>query len=88
MVACQPGITEVAKSKLTMVWTETTSGVARAAEQVVGLAVVEPVPHRASPAHGAHAEEETCTTLFDARSRMVARSGMSPRNQNRIDVRA
>ena len=31
IVACQPGITAVAKSQLTMVWTETTSGVARPA---------------------------------------------------------
>ena len=27
MVVCQPGSWEMAKSKLTMVWTETTSGV-------------------------------------------------------------
>ncbi len=30
-VVCQPGRTEIAKSKLTTVWTETTSGVAMAA---------------------------------------------------------
>ena len=31
MVACQPGTMEVAKSMLTMEWTEITSGVARPA---------------------------------------------------------
>ena len=28
IVVCQPGMTDVAKSKLTIVWTERTSGVA------------------------------------------------------------
>jgi hypothetical protein len=31
MVACQPGSTETAKSKLTTVWTDSTSGVDRPA---------------------------------------------------------
>ena len=31
IVVCQPGMTEVAKSKLTIVWTLTTRGVARPA---------------------------------------------------------
>ena len=31
MVACQPGMMPTAKSKLTTVWTETTSGVERPA---------------------------------------------------------
>ena len=31
MVVCQPGITDVAKSKDTMVWTDSTKGVAKPA---------------------------------------------------------
>ena len=55
MVVCQPGSWEMAKSKLTTVWTETTSGVPRPAMQQVADPVVLPGPGRAAPAEGEEA---------------------------------
>ena len=40
IVACQPGMTDVAKSQLTMVWTESTSGRRQPGEQQVHDLVV------------------------------------------------
>ncbi len=48
IVACQPGSWAVAKSKLTTECTESTSGVARAAQQDVRLLIAVPVAGRAA----------------------------------------
>src|SRR5713101_4440040 len=49
IVACQPGSTDVAKSMLTIVWTEITSGVASPARIVVAVSYRDHV--RAEPFH-------------------------------------
>ena len=57
IVVCQPGMTDVAKSKLTTVWTLSTSGVESRPESGRPLVVV-PVPRRAAPAQGEDAVEQ------------------------------
>ncbi len=52
MVVCQPGMTETAKSKHTMVWTESTSGVERPARMQVGHLVVAPVARASRASRG------------------------------------
>ena len=53
IVACQPGSTDTAKSKLTIVCTESTSGVEMPGQQQVGRLVAVPVLRRAAPAERA-----------------------------------
>ena len=57
MVVCQPGTTDVAKSKDTTECTESTSGVERAGEEQVGHFVVAPLAVAAAPAEGEDAVE-------------------------------
>jgi hypothetical protein len=66
IVVCQPGMTDVAKSKLTMVCTETTSGVASPGQEQVGRLVAPPGAVRAVPAE---AEE-----VVDLRRNRVGRA--------------
>ena len=86
IVACHPGSTDTAKSKLTIEWTESTSGVEMPGEQQVGHLVALPVPRRAAPAERQHAEDHAARTATCARSRSVARSGTRPVNQNSSDT--
>src|SRR5437764_9772087 len=85
MVVCQPGITEVAKSKDTIVCTESTSGVARPAntsdnDSCLCQCLVEPVqPNAAIPYN-------SLRSLVLARSRTVAKSGNRPLYQNNKDT--
>jgi hypothetical protein len=81
IVVCQPGMTEVAKSKDTMVCTDNTRGVLRPARtrdkaSCLCQCLVEPV----------HPKESVPYMNFLhfnlARSRIVARSGISPEYQN------
>ena len=77
MVVCQPGITEVAKSKDTIVCTESTSGVARPAntndkDSCLCQCLVHPVhPNEAIPYN-------SLRNFVFARSRTVAKSGNKP----------
>ncbi len=59
------------KSKLTTVWTESTSGVARPASSREAVSYTLPVARRAAPAHGQHAVDD----LGDAVLRAVAQRG-------------
>src|SRR5512143_1481425 len=85
IVVCQPGMTEVAKSQLTIVCTDTTSGVARPASRRYSVSYrahvrFEPVhPRLKNPVRARF-------TFVVARSRMVAKSGMSPTYQNTSEI--
>src|SRR3954453_3323324 len=85
IVACQPGMTDTAKSKLTTGWTERTSGVARPA------ASSDAVSYRcqciADPRQPSATTPKMRFTKIDfALSRIVARSGMRPTYQNSNDT--
>src|ERR1700761_2819998 len=85
MVVCQPGITEVAKSKDTMVCTESTSGVERPASTSARASIrcqffAEPVqPKEAIPYNNLR-------SLVLARSRIRLKSGIRPEYQNNNDT--
>ena len=85
MVVCQPGITDVAKSKDTIVCTESTSGVARPAntsdkDSSLCQCLVEPdQPKEAMP-------YKYLRNLVFARSRIVPKSGIKPEYQNKSDT--
>src|SRR5215467_3962962 len=85
MVVCQPGITDVAKSKDTTVCTESTSGVLKPANTSERLSCrcqcfVDPV----------HPKDKIPYINFLhfslARSRTVARSGIRPEYQNKSET--
>src|SRR5712691_3619054 len=85
IVACQPGSTDVAKSMLTIVWTEITSGVASPARIVVAVSYRDHV--RAEPFHPRL--KRLYTSLLEpaaVRSRSVAKSGIIPRYQNTSEI--
>src|ERR1700712_2430979 len=85
IVVCQPGITEVAKSKDTMVCTDNTSGVARPAstsdkDSCLCQCFVLPVhPKEATPYNNLR-------NFVLALSLTVARSGNRPEYQNNSDT--
>ena len=85
MVVCHPGITDVAKSKDTIVCTERTSGVASPAstsdkDSCLCQCLVEPLhPNDAMP-------YSNLRSLVFARSRTVAKSGNKPEYQNKRDT--
>src|SRR5690348_12833153 len=84
MVVCHPGITEVAKSKLTIVCTESTSGVARPANTNESdswrcQCLAAPVQPNARKVYN------FLRKPF-ARSRTVAKSGTNPVYQNKSDT--
>src|SRR6476619_1933688 len=85
MVVCQPGTTDVAKSKDTIVCTDNTSGVLKPARTNASAScrcqcLVEPL----------HPKDKTPYMNFlhfnRARSRMVAKSGNKPVYQNNSDT--
>src|SRR6478752_435649 len=81
IVVCHPGITEVAKSKDTIVCTESTSGVAKPAntrdkDSCRCQCLVEPVQPKAATPY------KSLRNLVFARSRTVAKSGNKPLYQN------
>src|SRR5476649_2829139 len=81
MVVCQPGITEVAKSKDTMVCTESTSGVLKPAstsdrDSWRCQCLVDPIHPKAAIPYN------FLRSFVFARSRTVARSGNKPLYQN------
>src|SRR5512146_2792350 len=81
IVACQPGITAVAKSQLTIVCTEMTSGVPNPASMrytTSYLCQVRYDPFQPSDNNPAIRRRHVDSDL----SRMVARSGRSPTYQN------
>src|SRR6266851_8363872 len=81
IVVCQPGTMPVAKSKLTTVCTESTSGVAKPASS--RYADWYRCQCRADPRQPIDSIPKiTCCQRFFARSRNVARSGNNPTNQN------
>ena len=84
MVVCHPGITEVAKSKDTIVCTESTSGVARPAK------IRESASHLcqcfAEPVHPNDRPLYTLLLIPLARSLNVAKSGTRPVYQNSRDT--
>src|SRR5690554_4755170 len=80
IVVCQPGITEVAKSKDTMVCTESTRGVARPARiRETDSCLIQVF---AAPSHPRLNAPYIFLLMPVARSLMVAKSGTSPRYQN------
>ena len=84
MVVCHPGITDVAKSKLTMVCTDSTRGVAKPAR------TRESDSHRCQCfAEPVQPNDRTLYIFFlnpTARSRTVAKSGTRPVYQNNRDT--
>ena len=80
MVVCHPGITDVAKSKDTMVCTESTSGVAKPASTRETVSYLDQA--FAAPTHP---KLKAPYTAFDillvARSLIVAKSGIRPMYQ-------
>ena len=85
MVVCQPGITEVAKSKDTIVCTESTSGVLKPASTRDSASwryqffAVPVQPKEARP-------YRRLRNFVLARSRTVAKSGIRPEYQNNNDT--
>ena len=79
-MACQPGSTDTAKSKLTTVCTESTSGVERPASSRYAFSYRAQC--RADPRQPIESTPKSfrSTGCFDL-SRNVARSGMSPTDQ-------
>src|SRR5216684_3548810 len=85
IVVCQPGTMPVAKSKLTTVCTERTSGVASPASSK--YADWYRCQCRADPRHPIDSIPKiTCCQRLFARSRSVARSGNNPTNQNNSET--
>ena len=85
MVVCQPGITEVAKSKDTMVCTESTRGVAKPASTNATVSYLDQV--FAAPSHPKlNAPYTAAETLLVALSLMVAKSGINPMYQKTRDT--
>src|SRR5687767_15274188 len=85
IVACQPGTCDTEKSKDTMEWTESTSGVESPASSRYAISYLcqcralprqpqEKIPYR------------NLKYLFFARSRKVARSGINPTYQNSSEI--
>src|ERR1043166_7651620 len=84
-VLCQPGTIAIVKSKLTTVWTESTSGVARPASS--SDAVSYTLQCRADPRQPiASMPYANLAKRLVVRSRRVARSGMRPTYQNSADT--
>src|SRR5436309_8020907 len=85
IVVCQPGITDVAKSKDTIVCTESTSGVAKPAstndkDSSLCQCLVEPDhPNEAIP-------YDSLRNLVFARSRILPKSGIKPEYQNKSET--
>src|SRR5712664_4658145 len=84
-VVCQPGSTEVAKSMLTIEWTEITSGVANPARIVVTVSYrdhvrAEPFQPRLRMLYASRLNRAS------VRSRNVAKSGIMPRYQNTSEI--
>jgi len=85
IVVCQPGITDVAKSKDTIVCTESTSGVDKPANTNASASwrcqfLADPVqPKEPIPYNNLR-------SLVLARSRIVAKSGIKPEYQNNNDT--
>ena len=71
IVVCHPGMTEVAKSKLTTVCTLTHQGGRQAGEHQVARLVVVPVPRRTAPAQG----EQSVDPAAEPARRPVAERG-------------
>src|SRR5438067_5804540 len=85
MVECQPGTIAIAKSKLTTVCTETTSGVARPASS--RYAVSYRCQCWADPRQPIASIPYMTRPLLDCdRSRSVARSGIKPTYQKSSDT--
>src|SRR6185503_9544841 len=85
MVACQPGSTDTAKSKLTTEWTESTSGVEIPASS--RYAISYRCQCRADPRQpSASIPKIFCAIGEFARSRSVAMSGTRPVNQKSAET--
>src|SRR5215470_8494896 len=85
IVVCHPGRMETAKSKLTTVCTESTSGVAKPASN--SDAVSYRCQWLADPRHPiARIPYVARAQRFEVRSRRVARSGSRPTNQNNSEI--
>ena len=85
-VECQPGTMATAKSKLTTVWTETTSGVASPASSKYAFSSRHQCVTEFRQPSASRPKNTRPNSVF-ARSRMDARSGSNPRYQNKSDTR-
>ena len=85
IVACQPGSTDTAKSKLTTVCTDSTSGVEMPAR--ISEATSYRCQWRAEPRQPSDRTPKTRFLNVEiARSRIVARSGTRPTYQNTTET--
>ena len=84
MVVCHPGITEVAKSKDTIVCTESTNGVAKPANIKATDSYLLQV--LAAPSHPKDNAPYMVFLIPDALSLIVAKSGIKPIYQNTKDT--
>src|SRR5215207_2634871 len=85
IVACQPGVSAIAKSNDTTEWTDSTSGVAKAARN--RYARVKCRHSRSEFRHPSEsAERIALRTGFFSRSRRIAISGIKPMYKNVLEI--